>query len=174
MIITSDRTQWRPLASTWPTSINSGGCIVHSRVADLRRKGYAIECLRFGHKDYRYKADVVTWPTSVRRISKFSCVVGLGCARGRRPRLPRGGEQLRRRSSRTSGEPVGLRIGDQGSPGRIGRLLKPQRHDAISTYRRKPGERSWRVPCSSAAGVLSSTTCSILSAACLRFASSSA
>jgi hypothetical protein len=33
----------------------SCGCMVHSRVADLRRKGYAIECLRFGHKDYRYR-----------------------------------------------------------------------------------------------------------------------
>ena len=30
-------------------------CMVHSRVADLRRKGYRIEQKCFGHKDYRYR-----------------------------------------------------------------------------------------------------------------------
>ena len=31
------------------------GCMVHSRVADLRRRGYQIECKRFGRGDYRYR-----------------------------------------------------------------------------------------------------------------------
>ena len=31
------------------------GCMVHSRVADLRRRGYKIECKRFSAKDYRYR-----------------------------------------------------------------------------------------------------------------------
>jgi hypothetical protein len=31
------------------------GCMVHSRVAELRRKGYLIECKRFGPSDYRYR-----------------------------------------------------------------------------------------------------------------------
>ena len=31
------------------------GCMVHSRVADLRRKGHQIECKRFGPSDYRYR-----------------------------------------------------------------------------------------------------------------------
>lgn len=29
--------------------------MVHSRVAELRRRGYLIECRRFGVKDYRYR-----------------------------------------------------------------------------------------------------------------------
>lgn len=31
------------------------GCMVHSRVAELRRRGHLIECKRFGHRDYRYR-----------------------------------------------------------------------------------------------------------------------
>lgn len=31
------------------------GCMVHSRIADLRRRGYRIECKRFARGDYRYK-----------------------------------------------------------------------------------------------------------------------
>ena len=30
-------------------------CMVHSRIADLRRRGYRIECKRFGQGDYRYR-----------------------------------------------------------------------------------------------------------------------
>lgn len=29
--------------------------MVHSRIADLRRRGYQIECKKFGAKDYRYR-----------------------------------------------------------------------------------------------------------------------
>lgn len=29
--------------------------MVHSRVADLRRRGHKIECKRFGAHDYRYR-----------------------------------------------------------------------------------------------------------------------
>lgn len=29
--------------------------MVHSRIADLRRRGYQIECKRFGRGDYRYR-----------------------------------------------------------------------------------------------------------------------
>ena len=31
------------------------GCMVHSRVAELRRRGHQIECRRFGAGDYRYR-----------------------------------------------------------------------------------------------------------------------
>jgi hypothetical protein len=31
------------------------GSMVHSRIADLRRKGHNIECKRFGADDYRYR-----------------------------------------------------------------------------------------------------------------------
>lgn len=31
------------------------GCMVHSRIADLRRKGYQIESKCFGRGDYRYR-----------------------------------------------------------------------------------------------------------------------
>jgi hypothetical protein len=31
------------------------GVMVHSRVADLRRAGYTIECRCFGRGDYRYR-----------------------------------------------------------------------------------------------------------------------
>lgn len=31
------------------------GCMVHSRVAELRRRGHQIECRRFGSGDYRYR-----------------------------------------------------------------------------------------------------------------------
>lgn len=30
-------------------------CMVHSRIADLRRDGHVIECKKFGHGDYRYR-----------------------------------------------------------------------------------------------------------------------
>ena len=30
-------------------------CMVHSRIAELRRRGYVIECKRFGQGDYRYR-----------------------------------------------------------------------------------------------------------------------
>jgi len=30
-------------------------CMVHSRVADLRRKGYGIEQAKFGRGDHRYR-----------------------------------------------------------------------------------------------------------------------
>jgi len=30
-------------------------CMVHSRIADLRRRGHRIECKRFGQGDYRYR-----------------------------------------------------------------------------------------------------------------------
>jgi biotin operon repressor len=30
-------------------------CMVHSRIADLRKQGHQIECRRFGYKDYRYR-----------------------------------------------------------------------------------------------------------------------
>ena len=30
-------------------------CMVHSRVADLRREGHTIECKKFGRGDYRYR-----------------------------------------------------------------------------------------------------------------------
>jgi len=30
-------------------------CMVHSRIADLRRRGYRIECKRFAQGDYRYR-----------------------------------------------------------------------------------------------------------------------
>jgi hypothetical protein len=30
-------------------------CMVHSRIADLRRRGYVIECKSFGKGDYRYR-----------------------------------------------------------------------------------------------------------------------
>jgi hypothetical protein len=30
-------------------------CMVHSRIADLRRKGHEIECRCFGPGDYRYR-----------------------------------------------------------------------------------------------------------------------
>jgi hypothetical protein len=29
--------------------------MIHSRVSDLRRQGYNIECKKFGKKDYRYR-----------------------------------------------------------------------------------------------------------------------
>ena len=38
------------------------GCMVHSRIADLRRRGYRIECRRFGTGDYRYKLVDVAEP----------------------------------------------------------------------------------------------------------------
>jgi hypothetical protein len=31
------------------------GTMVHSRIADLRRRGYQIECKMFGRGDYRYR-----------------------------------------------------------------------------------------------------------------------
>lgn len=31
------------------------GVMVHSRVSDLRRQGYRIECKHFGRGDYRYR-----------------------------------------------------------------------------------------------------------------------
>lgn len=31
------------------------GCMVHSRVTALRKRGYQIECHRFGQGDYRYR-----------------------------------------------------------------------------------------------------------------------
>jgi hypothetical protein len=31
------------------------GVMVHSRIADLRKRGYQIECKRFGMGDYRYR-----------------------------------------------------------------------------------------------------------------------
>lgn len=30
-------------------------CMVHSRIADLRHRGYRIECKRFAQGDYRYR-----------------------------------------------------------------------------------------------------------------------
>jgi hypothetical protein len=30
-------------------------CMVHSRIAELRRLGYCIESKRFGYRDYRYR-----------------------------------------------------------------------------------------------------------------------
>ena len=30
-------------------------CMVHSRIADLRKQGYTIECKCFGKGDYRYR-----------------------------------------------------------------------------------------------------------------------
>lgn len=30
-------------------------CMVHSRIADLRRRGYRIDCKRFARGDYRYR-----------------------------------------------------------------------------------------------------------------------
>jgi hypothetical protein len=35
-----------------------GTGMVHSRVAELRRKGYRIECRCFGRGDYRYRLEV--------------------------------------------------------------------------------------------------------------------
>lgn len=37
------------------------GCMVHSRIANLRARGYQIECRRFGKGDYRYR--LVSSPT---------------------------------------------------------------------------------------------------------------
>jgi len=37
------------------------GVMVHSRVPELRRRGYVIECRRFGRRDYRYR--LVSEPT---------------------------------------------------------------------------------------------------------------
>jgi len=31
------------------------GVMVHSRIADLRRRGYRIDCKRFAQGDYRYR-----------------------------------------------------------------------------------------------------------------------
>lgn len=38
-----------------PHLYQTAGVMVHSRVADLRRRGHEIECKRFGAKDYRYR-----------------------------------------------------------------------------------------------------------------------
>ena len=39
--------------------------MVHSRVAELRRRGYVIECRRFGQGDYRYR--LVSTPREQRK-----------------------------------------------------------------------------------------------------------
>jgi hypothetical protein len=31
------------------------GCMVHSRIADLRKRGHSIECKQFGRGDWRYR-----------------------------------------------------------------------------------------------------------------------
>ncbi len=38
-----------------PNLYRMANVMVHSRVADLRRKGHRIECRRFGPGDYRYR-----------------------------------------------------------------------------------------------------------------------
>jgi hypothetical protein len=38
------------------------GVMVHSRIADLRRRGHTIECQRFGQGDYRYRLIIVPAP----------------------------------------------------------------------------------------------------------------
>lgn len=42
-------------AGGWLKDAYRMNMMVHSRVADLRKQGYEIECKRFGHKDYRYR-----------------------------------------------------------------------------------------------------------------------
>ena len=39
----------------WLEDAYSMRMMVHSRVADLRKRGYKIECKKFGRKDYRYR-----------------------------------------------------------------------------------------------------------------------
>ena len=38
-----------------PHLYKTAGVMVHSRVADLRKRGHQIECRRFGLGDYRYR-----------------------------------------------------------------------------------------------------------------------
>lgn len=41
---------------TWVGGLyNKVKCVVHSRISDLRKQGYKIECKRFGLGDYRYR-----------------------------------------------------------------------------------------------------------------------
>lgn len=39
----------------WVPDLYRMHVMVHSRVADLRKRGYVIECKKFGVKDYRYR-----------------------------------------------------------------------------------------------------------------------
>lgn len=41
-------------------------CMVHSRIAELRRRGFVIECRRFGQGDYRYRLVAEPETTEVR------------------------------------------------------------------------------------------------------------
>lgn len=39
----------------WVKDLYHLNVMVHSRIADLRKRGHTIECQRFGRKDYRYR-----------------------------------------------------------------------------------------------------------------------
>ena len=39
----------------WVGDLYMHGVMVHSRIAELRKRGHKIECRRFGPSDYRYR-----------------------------------------------------------------------------------------------------------------------
>jgi hypothetical protein len=46
----------RHARGTWVENLyHLSGTMVHSRIAELRRRGHQIECKRFGPGDYRYR-----------------------------------------------------------------------------------------------------------------------
>lgn len=48
--------EYRDNGVQWvPNIYRLTGCMVHSRVSDLRKRGYEVEMRRFGQGDFRYR-----------------------------------------------------------------------------------------------------------------------